>query len=556
MNSMVRGIGALAVVAVLAWSRPADACGCLAPPTPAEPIVQAGERILFAVRNGVVTAHIQVQYAGDAKDFGWLLPLPSVPTLTVGSDELFTQLDAATRPTFLLNRTFTGKGGPPPPLSLSCSRNSPTLIDRTADARDGGASSPLVTTSSVGPYQYAVLRADDQAAMFQWLSDNRYFVPAGTGSVVTPYIHPGAYFLALKLKAGANTGDITPVVLQYPSSLPMIPLILTSVGAQPNMGVQVFLLGNGRGIPRNYHHVVINDALLDWQGGAKNYGALVTQAVSEAPQKHAFVTEYSGPSAVMHDVLGPPQRLGTEEELKVASTPAQFVRQLFQANFADPRTTPPLLPANVIKLLLAQVPLPDALVAQGITANAYLSNLDYYLGTYRDSHPSEFANVTIAFDAPVLARQIFDSFVKPVRETNALFDEFPTLTRLFTTLSPQDMTSDPVFSFNPALPLVKREHTASLETGCTESKLVTEQGWVTQGSDTVGTPLRTAAPAALRVEVLSEEGQPTIVTDNTATVRDAFSASASPRTGCSVVDPLSLGIFAMMTGLFRRRARR
>ena len=89
-------IGLLAVVVVLAWSRPAEACGCFAPPSPAEPIVQAGERILFAVRNGVVTAHIQVQYAGDAKDFGWLLPLPSVPTLSVGTDELFTQLNTAT----------------------------------------------------------------------------------------------------------------------------------------------------------------------------------------------------------------------------------------------------------------------------------------------------------------------------------------------------------------------------------------------------------------------------------------------------------------------------
>ena len=81
-----------AVLAVLAWSRPAEACGCFAPPEPAEPIVQAGERILFAVKNGVVTAHIQIQYAGEAKDFGWLLPLPAVPKVGVGSDELFTLL--------------------------------------------------------------------------------------------------------------------------------------------------------------------------------------------------------------------------------------------------------------------------------------------------------------------------------------------------------------------------------------------------------------------------------------------------------------------------------
>ena len=39
----------------------ADACGCFAPPDPTVPIVQAGERILFSVKDGVVNAHIQIQ---------------------------------------------------------------------------------------------------------------------------------------------------------------------------------------------------------------------------------------------------------------------------------------------------------------------------------------------------------------------------------------------------------------------------------------------------------------------------------------------------------------
>ncbi len=90
---------AAVVVSALTWfSQPAEACGCFTPPDATVPIVQAGERILFAVENGVVTAHIQLQYAGDAKDFGWLLPLPSVPVVKVGTDELFTRLIATTQP--------------------------------------------------------------------------------------------------------------------------------------------------------------------------------------------------------------------------------------------------------------------------------------------------------------------------------------------------------------------------------------------------------------------------------------------------------------------------
>ncbi len=57
---------ALLAASVVTFSPRAEACGCFAPPDPATPVVQAGERILFAVENGKVTAHIQIQYAGSA----------------------------------------------------------------------------------------------------------------------------------------------------------------------------------------------------------------------------------------------------------------------------------------------------------------------------------------------------------------------------------------------------------------------------------------------------------------------------------------------------------
>ena len=50
------------------------ACGCFVPPNPVVQIVQAGERIVFATDGDDVIAHVQIQYQGDAQDFGWLLP--------------------------------------------------------------------------------------------------------------------------------------------------------------------------------------------------------------------------------------------------------------------------------------------------------------------------------------------------------------------------------------------------------------------------------------------------------------------------------------------------
>src|SRR5438067_803846 len=92
--------GFVAGALALAPAHNANACGCFTPPDPSVPVVQAGERLLFSVDGGQVTAHIQIQYAGAAGDFGWLLPLPSVPTLELGSDEVFNDLITQTQPKY------------------------------------------------------------------------------------------------------------------------------------------------------------------------------------------------------------------------------------------------------------------------------------------------------------------------------------------------------------------------------------------------------------------------------------------------------------------------
>lgn len=553
LSIVKKSLFGLVLAGVALLSRPAEACGCFAPPSTLENVVQAGERILFAVRNGTVTAHVQIQYAGDAQNFGWLLPLPSVPTLKLGTDELFTELNRTTVPTYSATTVFAcAQQAGAAPL-FGCARATslrfPTVVENSA-AEDAG-SSVVVTRSSIGPYDYAVLRADDRTAMLTWLNDNRYFVPTGTDTAVEPYIRPGAYFLALKLRAGAETRDITPVVLEYQSAYPMIPLILTSVGAEPNMGIQVWLLGNARGVPRNFHHVVLNDAQLDWANGVPNYARSVTRAVAEAPDKHAFVTEYAGTSAPMKDVLAPPSRFGTEAEFAATTTPQLFIALLYGRAFARDGS----LPSPVLRVLETQLPVPAAL--SGLSPDQFYSNADYYFGAYRQASPSAFENYP-TFDAPTLARELFSKFVEPVRETNALFAEFPKLTRLFTTLSPEDMTADPVFGFNPDLPDVAREHAGTLTVRCSSTDITTEQGWVAAQNPRELTPELTDVPAALRVETLGEEGAPTVLVDNTEAIHaklqrteDLMSEPAAQ--GCTVVDPVSLGLIALMAHLRRRR---
>jgi hypothetical protein len=535
-RSVVAVVLALPLLAV--DSRDANACGCFTPPDPSVPIVQAGERILFAMENGVVTAHIQIQYAGDAQDFGWLLPLPSVPEMELGTDELFAALTANTQPKYRLVQKYDGNCGFNPANGRG--GQSPTAGGTGAGGNfgaDGAGSGPLVIQASVGPYDYAVLKADSQADMLKWLADNRYFVPAGTDQTVGAYIRPGAFFLALKLQSGKSAGDLQPVVVRYPADIPVIPIVLTSVAAQPNMGIQVWMLGAGRAIPRNYFHTVINDMAIDWSTSGANYNDVIIKAVGEAPEKHSFVTEYAGDATVMRQILNRPGRFGSQATLAATTDAVAFVQYLQQNGFGTLQNASQLQPqfgstftTQLLSILERHLPIPaslaQSLAAQGqapLTSAAFFQNLTYYRQTY----PSDFAGWPgAAFNPTMAAAEIFDRIVKPTLDAGALFDKYPKLTRLYTTLSPQDMNKDPAFSFNASLPAVSNVHEASLTYYCgagsadratTPALLITEQGWSRYFESGTGATLVPPPPIGLavrRLEVLREEGAPEVVTDN------------------------------------------
>lgn len=562
MHRVFGWVAAVSAVGVLLHAVPAEACGCFAPPSVTEPVVQAGERILFAVDNGKVIAHIQIQYSGQAKDFGWLVPLPAVPVVKVGTNELFSALSSVTSPSYTVQQTFSGAGcRSQPSLSLGCGAASPSAIStggETIDRVEPFKPSPVVVRDVVGAFEYVVLKADDRTEMFKWLSDNRFYVPTGTQDAVGPYVRPGAFFLALKLKASASVGDITPIVLEYPAELPMIPLILTSVGATPNMGVQVWVVGTGRAIPRNFHHVVPNEAALD-RASPEGYGTWLREAIASAPNKHAFVTEYAGPSSIMSGTVAPTARFGSEEMLAAQATPGAFVDVLNRTGFIDTSTNQ--LPVVVREELLKAFPFPSGLEAKGVTVDTFLGALDYYLDTHRTQHPEDFgANYTVTFEPVSLAHAIFEKHVKPMRDLQELFTRFPKLTRLVTILSPEDMTKDPVFSFSSTLPDVVKDHLSFSDVSCVGTMMTTDQG-IHYPTNRLGAPLVKSA-AALRIETLSEEGAPTVLTDNkeliqrTLTPNEAASAPPAPMAGgCSaVIDPALLGLAALLRSLRRRKS--
>lgn len=217
---------------------PINACGGFFCTT--FPINQVSERILFVKGEGTVTTHVQIQYTGESHDFVWILPVPSQPKLEVSHNQVFQQLQFATQPSFFLDwqespcffpifRTFDGA--------------MPTAVAEGAVE--------VVSEERTGPYDTADITSIDANAITEWLTNNDYQLDGLGADLLKPYVDGGFFFLALRLAPDRDLGDLQPIALTYEAEQPGIPIRLTAVATQPDMGVLVWVLGQNRAIPTN-----------------------------------------------------------------------------------------------------------------------------------------------------------------------------------------------------------------------------------------------------------------------------------------------------------------
>lgn len=503
---MLRRLFAITSSAALAFfsvTPDADACGCFAPPDVATPVVQAGEQIVFAHDGTNVTMHVQVEYDGPASQFGWLLPVPAIPEIGLSTEELFSVLDARTSPVHRVEDSS-------PPCGTDGSGQSRDAAAAIQDGGGGQATPPegvLIERHFVGPYEAAVLDASDQSKMLEWLNASGFFIPDALGTAVGPYVHEGAYFVALKLQKDQQVGDIAPISLTFEAELPMIPLILTRVGATQDMPITAFVLGDARAIPRNFRHTILNDEHIDWFSNASNYDVIVTRAVDEAANHHSFVTEYAGPGDFIGEALAGRSRFGVRSTFEELTDAGEYVALLRFENFA---WTSPLQ-----AILREAIPYPPALLDRGVTEEAYYGNIVWYLTTGRERAPEAYEGVDLTVDPIELTEQIWNRVVIPTRAAAQLFEDNAWLTRLYTTLSPDEMTVDPVFAFNPDLPEVSRFHAAKFARSCDASlgELELPDGRIFT-TNAAEWPRSSNAPYSARIELLREEGAPEVEVDN------------------------------------------
>ena len=330
----------------------------------------------------------------------------------------------------------------------------------------------VISEDQVGPFDTAIITSDDPEAVITWLRDNDYDVSGLGASLIAPYVEDGFFFVALRLAKDRDVGDIQPLALTYEAEMPGIPIRLTAVATEADLGVTAWVLGQNRAIPDNYLHVEINEARIDWLNGGFNYNDVVAEAVNDAGG-NAFTTDYAGPSTIMADRI---YREGQYDLLSLRATTdaAEYLDALLRQGF--PRD------AQMQSIIRPHIDLPQAVIDEGALQILYDGDVeamerDRENGTLLANIERSFYNNLSAyaewtgdlvFNPNAFTDDVDEVIVTPLQEAQTTFDNNPYLTRLFTTLSADEMTTDPMFNFNPDLGDVDNVRRATARCECPE----------------------------------------------------------------------------------------
>lgn len=483
-----------------------------------QPVNQAAERIVFAKNSDdTVTAIIQIMYEGPSESFSWLLPISTVPEadeIAVSSDIAFQRLQSFTNPQYTLTTRVEGTcrsdlasadGG------IVAATTGGTGTSGGAPVNGGGDGVTVEASGVVGSFEWTVISfdpaLDDPAdAAVTWLEDNDYDVTPEGAELIGPYLADGMYLLALKLVKGADTGSIRPIVLTYDAGEPMIPIKLTAVAANDDMGVMTWLLGDDRAVPDNYLALELNEAQINWFNAASNYNDVVIAAAKEAGGQ-GFVTEFAEPSNSLARVVW--SDYDEQNWQNIRGGLYSSFSQIFQATFYTYGSFDGYWDS----------------VRRTVTLPEGVSFEDFQLcpGCYEE----------VTFSPSEYLAALEEDVIEPVRLMQDLIDSSRYTTRLYTTMSAADMTLDPAFTFNGDLENVSNLHTAERIIECSKDVYQWEAPWrieLPQGGVIRGTaadansqswPMATQdQPATFRMMQLSASGQGQLIQDNSEAIEE------------------------------------
>lgn len=261
------GLASLFVALAAVAPRPGQGC-CALPREPigSQPVqsIRLDRQSAFLWREpGKEHMLLSVQYSGGTEEFAWIIPVESRPQVAVEKGAPFTELRKATQ-------------------IVALSR----APEAAAAAAPGGGAPPSVTVlerKEEGPYDLAVLSAQDGTALYRWLKENGFHLSKTARGQLTYYIDRHYVFVAARIRTGAKgnaavaqrlrTGTIAPMHLTFAARQLSYPLKVTA--ANPGLSeMELYVAGS----------LLPTEKILPRSGPFDSNGGLKVQAFELKPQ--------------------------------------------------------------------------------------------------------------------------------------------------------------------------------------------------------------------------------------------------------------------------------
>lgn len=126
---------------------------------------------------------LQVKYQGPLEEFGWLIPVPSLPEVEKGSMDCFYELSKLTQQHFGMH-----------------------YLNRGAAGTKGESDVNVVEIKTVGAYEVAILSAQDAGSLERWLKTQSYSIPNDKTGIIDEYVRKGWYFVAARIQLNRGVG--------------------------------------------------------------------------------------------------------------------------------------------------------------------------------------------------------------------------------------------------------------------------------------------------------------------------------------------------------------
>lgn len=199
---------ALAALLTLHLAHAPTLSACAPAPREGEAVAIADEEALIAHDPVAGVEHFirRAAFRTAAREFGFLVPTPSVPTLTEAPAWVFARVAAHIAPRVEERTRYVG-------VTVASCCLAPFVLTarsaRTGVASSAAAPVELLSTQRVAGYDAAVLRASDADALARWLADHGYANSPELRDWLVPYVSQRWIVTAFRI-AKADPNDPPP----------------------------------------------------------------------------------------------------------------------------------------------------------------------------------------------------------------------------------------------------------------------------------------------------------------------------------------------------------